>query len=165
MAFRMPKSWSLAALVVGLMLSACGGGVTIDPGSLKPVPPASMFVEHLAPFCGHDMPDKFTAGYFGSNPLDTTIYFYIVCHKGDTVYRDQWPGAMMASHDDTRPDSLRILSLQEALHTLVEGKLVPPLDSLDLSPAGKQPVFGYMLGEEPEKYIYYSLEDHSVHKL
>lgn len=123
-----------------------------------------MFVEQLSPFCTHDTSDKFTAGYFGTHPLDTTVYFYVVCHKGDTLYRDQWPSTWMLS-DSLKPDSTKITALHQALHALVEGKLDPRTDSLDTRPLDGQPLFGYRLPQHPAKFLYYALSDHKVHQL
>jgi hypothetical protein len=154
----------LLPLGISLLLTACTNS-EVDTAGLKPVQPASMFVEHMAPFCGTQFPDKFTAGYYGSNPLDTTIYFYIVCHQGDTVYRDQWPGAWMKNPNATDPDSIQIARVHDSLHQLVEGRLSQPKDSLNLEPAGKQPIFGYSIGDNHAAFLYYSAADRQVHKL
>jgi hypothetical protein len=154
----------LLSLGISLLLTACTNS-EVDSADRKPVPPASMFVEHLAPFCGTQFQDKFTAGYYGSNPLDTTIHFYIVCHQGDTVYRDQWSGASMMKPDRAIPDSVQIARLHDSLHQLVEGRLSQPKDSLNLEPAGNQPVFGYAIGDQRAAFLYYSATDRQVHKL
>lgn len=145
-------------LVLGCLLLAACGGNTIDTSGLKPVPPASMFVEHLAPFCREDTPDKFTAGYFGSSPLDTTIYFYIICHRGDTVFRDQWPGKWLLSPHSQGDAATQVAQAHQTLHELVEGKLAPPKDSAATAVASRQPVFGYRLQGHRDTLVYFSQE-------
>lgn len=120
-----------------------------------------MFVEHESPFCEPGHQDIFSAGYYGSHPLDTAVYFYIVCGKGDTVFRDQWPSTWLLQ-DSAAHDSVRVSQLHQALRLLVEGKLASIPDSLNHSAAGSQPIFGYHLGQHHDTIIYYSPERHSV---
>lgn len=120
-----------------------------------------MFVEHQAPFCEPGHQDIFSAGYYGSHPLDTAVYFYIVCSKGDTVFRDQWPSDWLVQ-DSAAHDSIQVSQLHQALRELVEGKLDAHRDSLDHSAAGSQPVFSYHLGGHRDTIIYYSPERHRV---
>jgi hypothetical protein len=159
----MPITALLLFLSLSLLLVACRNS-SVETEGLKPVPPSSMFVEHLTPFCGTSAPDKFTAGYYGSSPLDTTIYFYIVCHKGDTVYRDQWPGASMLPADTQGNDSIKIAHVHDALHQLVEGKLAPTDDSLAASVPETQRRFRYAIGTQPAVLVYYTAQGLQVHK-
>lgn len=159
----MPKFWPLFAGILCLTLAACGGAA-VDPGSLKPVPPSSVFFEHNAPFCGADLPDKFTAGYFGESPLDTLIYFYIVCHKGDTIYRDEWDGEWLLPEGKNAADNDAIAAVHNAMHEIVEGKRAPKPDSVDMERVNSQPVFGYTIRDNRSTLLYYSQEDHQARK-
>ncbi|MEY3442009.1 MAG: hypothetical protein RLZZ519_290 [Bacteroidota bacterium] len=163
MALTMPKFWSLFAGIFCLTLAACGGSA-VDSDALKPVPPASMFVEHLAPFCGAELPDKFTAGYFGESPLDTLVYFYIVCHKGDTIYSDEWEGEWLLPEGKSASDKDAIQSVHAAMHEIVEGKTAPQPDSVSMERANSQPTFGYTIRDNRSTLLYYSQEEHRARK-
>ncbi len=163
MALTMPKFWSLFAGTLCLTLAACGGAA-VDPSALKPVPPASMFVEHNAPFCGGELADKFTAGYFGESPLDTLIYFYIVCHKGDTIYKDEWEGEWLLPEGKNASDKDAIAAVHNAMHEIVEGKRAPQPDSVDMERAHSQPTFGYTIRDNRSTLLYYSQEEHRARK-
>lgn len=157
---RYPR-WAcwFATWLLGLVLAGCGGSsVDIEP---NPVPPASMFVEHQSPFCKPGHQDIFSAGYYGSHPLDTAVHFYIVCGQGDTVFHDQWPSDWMVQ-DSTAQDSVQLSQLHQALRALVQGDLAANPDSLDRSAAGSQPIFSYRLGGHRDTTIYYSPERHRV---
>ncbi|HEX2899149.1 MAG TPA: hypothetical protein VHS96_05440 [Bacteroidia bacterium] len=163
MASTLRKYWLLFALIGSFVFAACGSNGTATE-NLKPVLPASMFVEHLAPFCGGDLPDKFTAGYFGDSPLDTIVYFYIVCHKGDTVYSDEWDGEWLLPEGKKVSDKDAVASVHAAMHEIVEGKRAPNPDSVNAEKAGSQPVFGYVIGYKRSALLYYSQEEHRALK-
>lgn len=150
----------LFALSVVGFVTACGNAPQQE--SFKPVPPASMFVEHMAAFCAPTEQDKFTAGYYGDNPLHTMIYFYIICHEKDTTYHAEWEGNAFLAEDEGTADTSRINHIHHALHDLVEGKLAPPRDSVDLKPAGNQPIFGYSLANGKKALLYYASDKKRV---
>jgi hypothetical protein len=151
-----PIVWTMLLALLGLW--ACGAGGN-SPTDLPPVPPASMFVEHLGPFCDASAQDRFSAGYYGTNPLDTLIYLYIVCHKVDTVYRTHFPAAWLTENDTTSDGVARV---QAQMHALVQGKLAPSPDSTILAAAGGQQVFGMEIPGHFKRQLYFSAQNHRV---
>jgi hypothetical protein len=160
--------FALTALLMMLLLPACGLQKG-PPEGLHPVAPASMFVEHEGNFCDGTSQDKFAVGYYGSDPLDTLIYLYIVCHQKDTIYRATYPALWFledaVGEANAVSDSVQVAELQAKMRALAEGKLLPPLDSIDVTPAGKQHLFGVDLGSHVQEVLYYSMADHKVHSL
>jgi hypothetical protein len=154
---------ALAVLLMMLLLPACGLQKG-QPDDLRPVAPASMFVEHEGSFCDGSSRDKFAVGYYGPDPLDTLIYLYIVCHDKDTVYRASYPAEWFLDAT-AADDSAKVSQVQQKMRALAEGKLMPPLDSLDVTAAGKQALFGIDLGAHLQTVVYYSPADHKVHTI
>ncbi len=154
----------LVALLALLFLGACG--LSRPQGEdLDPVMPASMFVEYEVSFCDAQGKDKFAVGYYGTDPLDTLIHLYIVCHQKDTIYRAAYPGEWFLENPDVGTDSAKVARIHAQMRALAEGKLMPPRDSFDLAAAGAQPTFGIDLPGHLMSVLYYSPADHKVHAL
>lgn len=150
----------LGLIFILLIAQACGTGQALP--EKDPVPPSSMFVEAIAPFCDNNAADKFTLGYFGAKPLDTTLYFYIVCHQNDTVYRDHWPAKWMLDSEKLGNDSLAIAELHQNMHRLVEGKMgFQPDSSASTAPAG-QKEFSFELKGHLQRRLYFSKDQHKA---
>jgi hypothetical protein len=161
---KMPHYISLAALLVTMCCYGCGL-TSPDKETLAPVMPASMFVEHEGHFCDGSGKDKFTVGYFGTDPLDTLVYLYIVCHQKDTVYEAAYPGKWFLENANAGTDSANVARVHSKMRALAEGKLMPPLDSFEVAVAGSQPLFGIDLPGHLQSVLYYSQADHKVHEL
>lgn len=161
---KTPQHLLLVALLAVLTFTRCGLK-TPQTDEMNPVLPASMFVEHDGSFCDGSAKDKFAVGYFGTDPLDTLVYLYIVCHQKDTVYRAQFPGEWFLESDDTSSDSAQVAHVQSKMRALAEGRLMPPKDSFDVAAAGKQPLFGIDLHGHLQSILYFSPDDHKVHAL
>ena len=153
-------------LLLALLLFCAACGINSSrPGDLKPVLPASMFVEHEGSFCDRSGHDKFAVGYYGTQPLDTLIYLYIVCHQKDTVYRAEYPAAWFLENATAGNDSAQVAQVHATMRALAEGKLMPPRDSFDLTAAGDQPLFGIDLHGHLQSVLYFSAADRHVHVL
>ncbi len=153
-------------LLLALLLCFAACGINSSrPEDLKPVLPASMFVEHEGSFCDHSSHDKFAVGYYGTHPLDTLVYLYIVCHQKDTIYRAEYPADWFLENAATGNDSAQVAQVHAKMRALAEGKLMPPRDSFDLTAAGEQPLFGIDLPGHLQTVLYYSAADHHVHTL
>lgn len=87
---------TLGAASLMLLLNACGGPELSD-GEKVPVPPASVFFEAQGDFTPASGQELATIGYFGDPAPEAPVHLYIVCHKGDTVYRDQMPAEWFAA--------------------------------------------------------------------
>jgi hypothetical protein len=160
----LPLHSLFAALLATCLLQACG--ISTPQGEdLHPVLPASMFVEHEGNFCGHAGGDKFSVGYYGSNPLDTLVYLYIVCHEKDTVYRASYPGEWLLENPTQASDSAQIAAVHAKMRDMAAGKLMPPQDSFDIAAAAGQPMFGVNLPGHVQSIVYYSPTDKKVHAL
>jgi hypothetical protein len=120
-----------------------------------------MFIEQEQAFCGHAGTDRFSLGYYGSNPIDTTMYFYIICKKGDTIFRDEWPGKWFLTEENSLADSAKIAEIHRKMHLLIEGKL-PVSDSVIPTPTGGPIVFSYNVQGHFGRNIYYSAAEHRV---
>lgn len=127
-----------------------------------PVLPSSMFVEDSARFCDANSMDKFTLGYYGTKPLDTTLHFFIVCHMNDTIYSDQWPAKWMLDMNAELSDSQQIKSLHQQMHAFVEGKMRFPLDSTDAPIPNNQPEFNFEISGHLKKRLFYSKALHKT---
>ncbi len=161
---KLPHYILLVALLATVYLSGCG---LPSPATeiLNPVKPASMFVEYEGHFCDASGKDKFAVGYFGTDPLDTLVYIYIVCHQKDTVYEAAYPGKWFLENADAGTDSANVAHVHSKMRALAEGKLMPPLDSFEVAIAGSQPLFGIDLPGHLQSVLYYSQADHKVHEL
>lgn len=164
----MKRDLSLHGLVAGLflilLLNACGINTPQEEG-LHPVPPASMFVEQAGDFCSHAGGDKFAVGYYGSSPLDTLVYLYIVCHEKDTVYRASYPGEWFVDDTTATSDTAKVAQVHTKMRALAAGKLMPPQDSFDIAAAAGQPLFGVHLPGHVQSIVYFSAADKKVHAL
>lgn len=138
-----------------LTLTSCGGS-TVTTEELRPVQPASMFVEHDGSFCDDSGKDKFSVGYYGLDPLDTLMYLYIICHQKDTVYRAVYPGDWFLGNGVAADSAAQITAVHNQMHALVEGKLMPPADSLYMEEAFGRPMLGIYLPGHVMKAVYYS---------
>lgn len=160
---------------------ACGSETT-DTGPKIPVPQAEMFYMADYSFCGPDGKDQFLLGYHGSNVLDTTISFIIVCEKGDTIWKDVWKAGEMlsASPEALLDDSAKIKFIHHQLKLIIDGRIPPENpeqshhlltyiadrgsfeneDNPDLGPG-----FIYRIGNRPLKYIAWSKSEKRVKEL
>ena len=143
-------------LLIAGLFQACGTGF-VKP-VVDPVLPASMFVEAKGAFCDASLEDKFTLGYYGANPLDTTMYFYIICHAKDTVYRADWPSIWMLDDNLQGSDSLKIQILHQKMYDLVGGKMNFVPDTTALLPPSNQPEFNFDLNGHFTRRLYFSKE-------
>ncbi len=139
-----------------VLLQACISGFK-EPEK-DPVLPSSMFVEDSASFCDAATKDKFTLGYYGTQPLDTSMHFYIVCHKNDTIYSDQWPAKWMVEMNTTVSDSQKVQNLHQRMRDFVAGKMHFELDSNAVATPHGQPEFNFDLAGHLKKRLYYSKE-------
>lgn len=148
-----------------LFLAACSSG-TNAPAKV-PVGPSSMFYERLHHFCSDHIEDRFLIGYFGDEALDTTIYFFIVSHTGDTIYRDSWRATEFlkdcpaAAEDKVQ----RRTFLQKKMQDLVEGKTgkgAVVKESESESDPDFGPMFTYAVNEERVRNIHFSRVRKSV---
>ncbi|HHG86039.1 MAG TPA: hypothetical protein ENJ82_14925 [Bacteroidetes bacterium] len=90
-----------------------------------PVKPASMFFERAYNFCSDRIQDRFLIGYFGNEILNSQIHFYVVCHRGDTIYHDSWPATAFLGELDAPSDSVRIASIRKEMLAFVNGSTGP----------------------------------------
>jgi hypothetical protein len=146
------------------MLAACGGNA-IDEGNLKPVPPSSMFIERPIAFCGESASDKFTIGYFGTRPQDSSIFVHVICHQRDTVFQEAYPGEWFLDSPAPASDSDRVQAIQSKMRALADGKLTPAIDDADALAAGEQAIIGWELPGHVRRLMYFSPADHKVHAL
>ena len=107
-------------LLICLLLAACGGSGDSDSEKV-PVPPSSMFMVRNYQFCADEETDRFLLGYYGPAVSDTTIYFYIVNSKGDTLFRDHWPSARMVEGAQDPSDD----DIMDAMKSMIDQGPVP----------------------------------------
>ena len=120
-------------LILCLVFAACGGSDSTNSEKV-PVPPASMFMVRNYHFCSDIETDRFLLGYYGNDLSDTLVYFYIVDHSGDTLFRDQWPSVNMLPTGAEADDD----AIMEAMTKMIDTR----------------PVIGDICGESGSVYTY-----------
>lgn len=149
-----------------LTLPAC---LNPEPGDQDrvPVAPTSMFFEEPHNFCSDVIQDRILVGYFGEDLLETEVHFYVICHKGDTVFKDKWPSSAYFDgvEQDFPNDSDKINFVQQRMRAMVIGTTdIPEVPVSDSLAKAKQfgPQFSYQVGADRTRTIAFSRSDKKV---
>jgi hypothetical protein len=166
---RMRLSKIMTSIGFGLVL-CLSGCLTPESGHPErvPVPPTSMFFEASRNFCSERMPDRFLVGYYGEALLDTSVYFFVISHKGDTIYRDHWPA--LAHLEDgagnAMTDSAKVVFIQSRMRKLVDGPdSADPLPDSLVSAHDLGGTFHYQVGSHHDRTIAWSKSGKKVVEL
>ena len=159
----------LLGAVCMVLLSACTSSTTEGGGAKVPVPPASMFFEREYNFCSEMIQDRFTIGYYGNNVLESPVHFYIVCHRGDTIFQDTWPGhAFLTGVPDSlsgTADSSKVAYVHAAMLDLIEGRMPAPADSLISATAARGRTFSYQVADVVSRRLVFDASSKKVLEL
>ncbi|MEM7038217.1 MAG: hypothetical protein AAF570_14630 [Bacteroidota bacterium] len=140
---------------------------TLSEKDKVPVKASSMFIERNYKFCSELIPDRFLVGYFGDSLLGNDVHFFIVCYRGDTVYRDHWPAYHMlpAGADSSMDAEAQTQAIRTAMEHVVTGEVAAPLDSAKAANYGQYPFFSYQLSAEHIRQLVYVPEKKKVLEL
>lgn len=160
MRIRLPEMLLLFGMCLVLALPACLSPESGDQDKV-PVSPSSMFFEKPHNFCSDVIEDRILVGYFGEDLLDTEVFFYVICHKGDTVFKDNWPSsAYFEGTERSFPnDSAKVEFVQGRMRDMVIGiENMPEVTVSDSMAQAMElgPQFSYRVGSALKRTIAYS---------
>ena len=149
----------------GIVLGACASlillfNACLSPGNGNsekvPVEPSSMFFERAHHFCSDHIEDRFLIGYYGDALLNNSIHLFVVSHKGDTIYRDEWKAEEFLpaeSASNSKEDQVDLL--EKRMRSLVETSPEAG-DTSDVSVREMKlgPVFAYSVNGEDRKIAF-----------